>query len=213
MFLKFLKFSNRKISLTALLLLTFLYNHLFSQNQDSLNILLLHEIKNAEIRQAKTLIGHGADVNFADTNKATCLMCSVYKPNLKMVKYLISKGADYTKKGIIPLGDGGWYGNLTGDLLFYAIDKGNLKFAKYCIGQGISIEIKDQVRITPYMYSLFMLNPAMGIFFIDKGANMNCSVVNGITALQIAMIRNDSGILKNLPLRGINPPATISALC
>jgi WD40 repeat protein len=125
----------RKLSLAAFFLLFF--NVIYAQ--DALNERLLEAVKHNNLDSVKILLAQGADVNYTDSNKAPVLMWAAYKADLKMVKYLVSKGADVTKKGVIDLGDGGYYGNLTG----IAAGEGKLDILKFLI-EDCKIDVNDK---------------------------------------------------------------------
>ncbi len=109
---------------------------LFSQeNKDSL---LIESIKAGQFDKAKELVEAGADVNAVDTNKATALMWATYKGDLDFVKWLVSKGSDYKKKGIIEK-DNLAYGNLLG----IAAAKNRVDFLRYFI-EGLGIDVNDK---------------------------------------------------------------------
>ncbi|MDX9907166.1 MAG: ankyrin repeat domain-containing protein, partial [Bacteroidales bacterium] len=125
----------KKILLPAFLL----FFSITTYAQQSLNDRLLEAVKQNNLDQVKDLVDQGADVNYTDSNNAPVLMWAAYKADLKMVKYLVGKGADYTRKGIIDLGDGGYYGNLTG----IAAGEGNLKMLKFLI-EDCGVDINDK---------------------------------------------------------------------
>lgn len=116
-----------------------LLSALFAIAQQPLNDSLLIAVKNNDLERVKILVEQGADVNYCDSNKAPLLMWAAYKADLKMVKYLVGIGADVKKKGVIPLGRGGWYGNLTG----IAAGEGKLDLLKYLI-EDCEIDVNDK---------------------------------------------------------------------
>lgn len=62
---------------------------------------LIPAISSGNVALAKKLIKQGEDVNQRDTNGATALMWAVLKTDLSFCKFLIKKGADSHRKGII----------------------------------------------------------------------------------------------------------------
>ncbi len=75
---------------------------------------LWEAVKSNNLQKAKIAIQKGADVNAKDELGAPIIMWATFTSNLDMVKLLVSKKADYTKKGVILWGYLECYGNLTG---------------------------------------------------------------------------------------------------
>lgn len=124
-------------------------------------------------------------VNLRDTNQATPLMWAVYKSNLKMVKMLMTKGADVSMKGWILYTDpGSNFDFFYGSCLAVAAGEGKKDILKYLINkQNISIE--------------------------DKEINLYQNIDNGWNALQWATVKGHDDIVKYLIKNGanINAPA------
>lgn len=124
--------------LLPILLIIFLSNILFSQNQSVKDSLLFTAVKANDFEKVKSLVEQGANINSTDSNKATILMWAAYKSDLEMVKYLVEKGADYKKKGTIPI-LGGYYGSL----MAIASGEKKIDLLKYLI-EGCKININDR---------------------------------------------------------------------
>jgi WD40 repeat protein len=146
--------------------------------QDMLNERLLEAVKHNRLDSLKILVDQGADVNYTDSNKAPVLMWAAYKADLKMVKYLVGKGADYTKKGIISFEDGSYYGNLTGlaagerklDMLKYFVEECKIDANDKEINRDGIIKENAPAAIE---YSLSYYYYEISKYLIQKGAVYN----------------------------------------
>ncbi len=128
-----------------LILLIILFLPIFLEGQEEsihADSSLLEAIKQNDLQKVKSLLEGGANVNGSDSNDAPFLMWAVYKGDLPMVKYLVEKGADYYKKGIIMVSDHEWYGNL----LVTATKEEKLDILKYLI-EELSIPVDDKELI------------------------------------------------------------------
>lgn len=114
-----------------LLLISLLLHFQKASSQLGINDNLLTAIRENNLATVKMLIENGADINAADSNHASMLMWAVYKADLPLVKYLVSRGADHRKKGTIYINDQktSYYGNLTG----IAAGEGNLQVLKFLL--------------------------------------------------------------------------------
>ena len=110
------------------ILILFLVAASYMSAQSALNDRLLTAVKSNRFDSVKILVEQGADVNYCDSNKATIVMWAALKGDLNMVKYLVGKGADVKRKGII-YGDVLTFGNITG----IAASSKNLPLLKYLV--------------------------------------------------------------------------------
>jgi len=88
---------------------------LFSVRLSSAQV-IIEAIKVNDLALAKKLIKQGENINQTDSNGATPLMWAVLKSNLTFCKFLIKKGANPFKKGVIYIDESKtqYYGNLLG---------------------------------------------------------------------------------------------------
>ena len=112
---------------------------------------LIEYIKNNETEKAKVAIEKGADVNQTDETGATPAMWAADKGNLEILKFLVVKGADIHKKGLI-------FSSID-PVLFYttalnaAIGKGHLETVKFLVeecGADVNETSPKINRITYY---------------------------------------------------------------
>ncbi len=124
-----------------LLFAAFLFFSLCAKAQSFTEPALLSAIKENNFIKAKGLIEKGAAVNATDSNHASMLMWAVYKSDLQMVQYLVSKGANAKKKGVIYLDKEktGYYGSLVG----LAAGEGKIDVLKFLI-EDRKIDIEDK---------------------------------------------------------------------
>ena len=84
-----------------LLLLIIIFKSYPSYCQNEVNTLLLKAVQSNDFIRVKSLVERGADVNTTDPNKASLLMWAAWNSNFEMVYYLVKKGADPARKGVI----------------------------------------------------------------------------------------------------------------
>jgi ankyrin repeat protein len=102
-----------------------------SYGQSNTDTILISAIKQNDIHLAEKLINQGANINAVDSNLASSLMWAAYSGSLPLFKYLVQKGADYTKKGVIYLDStkNGYYGNIMG----ISAGKNDTLLLAYCL--------------------------------------------------------------------------------
>ncbi len=102
---------------------------------------LIDAVKQNNTSLAEKLINNGANVNAVDSNLATPLMWAAYTGNLSIFKYLVQKGADYKKKGVIYLDSTkqSYYGNIMG----MAAAKNDTLLLAYCL-DSLKIPVDDK---------------------------------------------------------------------
>lgn len=127
------------------------------------------------------------NVNVRDTNMATPLMWAIYKSDLKMVKLLISKGADPKLKGWIKFQDtvlNGYF--IYGNCLSVAAGEGKLDIVKYLIKkQKIPVDDRE-----------------INFYQADKKINYQAGKENGWTALHWAAVKGQVDVIKYLVKKG-----------
>jgi ankyrin repeat protein len=174
--------------LSLKLLFTFLVSNLGFSNgllaqsiQDNLDSSLFAAIKANNLEQIKQLVKKGADINVQDENKATPLMWASYKGDVELVKFMIKKKADYTKKGVIYTNKEktGYYGNL----LCIAAGENKLELLNYLLEKcKITIEDKEydpetqkETGWTALQWAASKGNNEIIEFLLNKGANINAN--------------------------------------
>ena len=114
------------------ILLLLMIQALFLFGQENLDTLLLQVVKNNNLDSVKLLVDHGANVNYCDSNQAPIVMWAALKGDLEMVKYLVEKGADVRKKGVIT--DNSYGEFIYGNILGIAAARKDITMLKYLIG-------------------------------------------------------------------------------
>lgn len=153
-----------------LFLVLFTANNVFSQS-------LFDYVKSNNYKAVKA---YTDSINSRDDDQATPLMWAVYSSDLKMVKMLISKGADPNLKGWINFRDSSLNGYFAyGSCLVIAAGENKLDILKYLlVNQKIPIE--------------------------DKEINLDENTENGWTALQWASVQGNLDIINYLVKNGAN---------
>ena len=140
---------------------------------------LIDAVKQNNTSLAEKLINNGANVNAVDSNLATPLMWAAYTGNLSIFKYLVQKGADYKKKGVIYLDSTkqSYYGNIMG----MAAAKNDTLLLAYCL-DSLKIPVDDKEYDpetkqtdgwTPLDWAASMGNLAATKILVKYNANIN----------------------------------------
>jgi ankyrin repeat protein len=117
------------------------------------------------------LVGEGAAVNFAPSNRVTPLYCAASTGNLELVQFLLASGADpdlRTQYGIPPL--------------FSAAD---LDIVRALLAAGANIHAKDNESLN-LLSSVMNESVEMLRFFLEHGVDPNNEDDEGNTPLHIA---------------------------
>lgn len=153
-----------------LFLVLFIASNVFSQS-------IFDYVKANDFSSVKA---YSDSINARDDNQATPLMWAVYKSDLKMVKMLISKGADPNLKGWINFRDSTLNGYFAyGSCLVIAAGENKLDILKYLLK-------KQKIPID------------------DKEINLDKNIDNGWTALQWAAVQGNLDIITYLVKKGAN---------
>jgi ankyrin repeat protein len=186
-------------------------------------------INKGDLDQVKILIENGLDINTRNTceGKYTLLMTACNKNKIKIVEYLIEKGANVKlkdKDGNTAFFRACKYSNanivkffITKEMfdinakdeygytpLNCSIIEKNNKVAKYLVSEGIYINIKNKDGRTPLIQACFTDEFELIKFLVEKGADINAKDNEGKTALEIAAKRfySNLDIIKYLIKKG-----------
>ena len=152
----------------------------FSVAQSSLDTLLLSAVKSNNFDSVQLLVEQGANVNFCDSNQAPIVMWAALKGDLEMVKYLVKKGADVKKKGLI------WddtYGSfIYGNIVGIAAARKDITMLKYLVEEcGIPYDDKELDisrqetgwNILGYAVQPSIMDTTIAIYYIMKNTFLN----------------------------------------
>ena len=109
----------------------------------------------------------GVDVNARhEMTDETGLMAACQGGHIKIVSYLLEKGADVNAKQRCPL----WKGSTA---LMKASEKGNAEVVKILLEKGAYVNIADQKGNTPLIHAVKAVSEVVVKMLLDKGANVN----------------------------------------
>lgn len=159
----------------------------------------------------KKLVAEGANINSVDKNGASVLMWAAYKADLSMVKFLISKKADFRKKGVIYLtiDQQSYYGSLMAiaagenkpELLKYLIKKKKIPVND----KEYNIETNKEDGWTAFQWACQKGHLEILDILIEKGASMNEKYfLNDFTALTYSIYNRYLETAKFLINKGAN---------
>lgn len=100
---------------------------------------LMKALKENNLNAVQNVIQKNIDINAKDSIGGTVLMWAVYYADLEIAKYLVNKGADFNRKGVIELDSVTFYGNLLG----IAAAEGKIEHLKYFI-ENCKIDVDDK---------------------------------------------------------------------
>lgn len=140
---------------------------------------LWNAVKNNNIEQIEYSLLNGADINSKDENDAPIIWWAVYKGDLKLVKFLINKGFDYTfKNGAIYLNKEKtvFYGSLNA----IATGEDKLDILKYLIEDlNIPVDSKEYhpktkmtIGWTALQWALIKEKDIIVDYLLKKGAKL-----------------------------------------
>mgnify|MGYP001796531302 CR=1 FL=1 len=139
---------------------------------------LWQAVKNNQLAEAQQAIAAGAKVNVKDAKNVPLFWWAILKADLPLIKYLISKGADYaTQKTVIPCGSSCYYGSM----LAIAIGENKLDVIKYLI-EELKIRVNEQewnpskncfCGWSPLQWSLNYKYDVITAYLIKQGANFD----------------------------------------
>ncbi len=139
---------------------------------------LWQAVKNNQLAETQKAITAGAKVNVKDANNTPLFWWAILKGDLPLIKYLVSKGVNYTtQKAAISCGSGCYYGSI----LAIAVGENKLDVVKYLIE-----ELKTPVNAQewdassgcfcgwyPLQWSLNYKYDVITAYLIKQGANFD----------------------------------------
>lgn len=169
----------------SLLIVFFTSNYfLFSgPNED-----LITGIEKSNIKEVKSALDKGADINTIDSNGNTALIFAVKEEkSIELISFLIEKGAKV---------------NMTDEEswtpLFYAVEQSNFDLVKLLINNGADIKLKNIDKRNALMIASKKGSLEVVKYLLDKGANCNEVDKKGINSLMIALSYNNIEVIKFL---------------
>lgn len=163
----------KKVSLMLLALCISFFS--FGQTVDQK---LTEAVKNNHLAQVKQAIAEGANVNAKDAKNVPVFWWAIFKSDLPLIKYLVSKGASYaSQKTLVSCGSGCYYGNM----LAIAVGENRLKVVRYLV-EKLKVPINDKewdsstncfCGWSPLQWSLNYKHDAITAYLLKQGANLD----------------------------------------
>ncbi len=143
---------------------------------------LFKAIKDKNLKQIKSLINSGSDVNEKDDSGYTPLMTAISLGNLKIVKLLISKGAELED-----------YDNFGNTPLMYALYDSEEKdsILEFLLSLNVNTELMNKDELTPLILATLNNHCKSMKLLIDSGVNIETKGKSGRTALMSATDNNN----------------------
>ena len=181
------------------------------------------------VEMAEFFIEKGADVNSKDSMGRTPLYSAARKGNLKLVKYLVSKGAKVNVSSesifgskLSPLNTAIYNGhkdvarfllkhsakfdpslNADGNLIHDMSEKGKTEIVELLLDSGFKIESRDKYYYrTPIFFAVKYGRNSVVKLLLDRGAKVNVKDDWDITPLHLAAWAGDIEIFKSLVKKG-----------
>jgi ankyrin repeat protein len=157
------------------------------------NALMLSS-KTGNLKNVKSLVSKGVNVNVTDKNGRTALMFSSVNDHLEVVKYLVENGADVNAMD----NDG------DGALIFSSV-KGHLEVVKYLVENGADVNTMDNFGKTALMFSSERDHLKVVKYLVENGADVNAmDNSTGKSALMFSSERGHLKVVKYLVENGTN---------
>lgn len=159
------------------------------EHQDEVNEHLLQASSEGILREVRTALKYGADLNARDKSGRTPLMLAVINNRYDIVKDLVSKGADL--KAVTNEGDR--------TAFLWAVFMGNLKITNFFVSQDIDINEVNRRGDTPLIVAAYMGHSEILQLLLAEGADVNHQTTNKkFTALHFACFRGHKHIVEIL---------------
>jgi len=146
----------------------------------------------SDLGAAQVLLEHGADINIQRKRDGyTALHRAAQAGNMKMIAWLIARGADVNRRKE----DGG-------TPLSVAMNKDRLDAVRYLIEHGADINCRDQHSQTPLHYAAGRGIKEIVEVLINKGTAINSRTNTDLTPLHVAVLRSRKDIVEMLLRNG-----------
>ena len=152
-------------------------------------------IREGDLKQIKTLLAHGTNLNTQDADGTTPLMLAVVNAEADCVKLLLDKGADPNLS------------NKTGaTALMWAVN--DLKKVQLLLDRGANVNAVSKDEKSPLRLALNLPNPMPVVqALLAKRANVNQADKNGFTPLMFAGFSGNLELIQLLLAKGADPKA------
>lgn len=137
------------------------------------------------VKQVEKALKHGAKINVADASGFTPLMYAMQNKDVRILQFLLDKGARLDVTASFEYGDG-----MTP--LMRASYFGNMDVIVFLIKSGVNVNAKDSCGGTALMYAAESSPRAVLNALIRAGARIDERMDNGMSALMIAAQSNQS---------------------
>ncbi|MFC1764702.1 ankyrin repeat domain-containing protein [Planctomycetota bacterium] len=174
------------------------------------------------------LISQGGDVDAQNMAGFTPLFLAVARGNVDMVKLLLEQGARYDiivdgrmtaiqlavfqgRREIVEV-----FISHVADIpgLHVAVAEGDLAHIKSLVEQGVDINAKDELGMTPLFWAISLRQAKVAALLIAQGADVNAETQDRQTPLRMAVIRGDREIVEILIANGaeVSPQIVAAAV-
>ena len=135
---------------------------------------------NGTSQDVEYFIKSGVNVNVRSDvyhSKTPLFLAAEHNPNIEVVKYLVSRGADVNAKTH----------TLEHTLLHFAVQNPNLEIVRYFVSQGADVNAKNTAGYAP-IHEVARHNPNVEVlkYLVSQGANVNTRNDGGATPLHLA---------------------------
>ena len=144
----------------------------------------------------RPLIKLGANVNAADEDGKTALICASHEGHFEVVRLLIERGAD-----VNIVSDEGW------TALICASHEGHVEVVRLLIERGADVNVVSDEGWTALIRASYRGHVKVVRLLIERGADVNVVSDEGWAALDIASIIGHVGIVRLLRDAGGDGPA------
>jgi len=185
---------------------------LFGYKQEKLNDAFLDAVEKGDIRKVTELLEQGADIHAVKRKYDSgdmAIHLAARKGDLDIVKFLLDKGISVDEENldkITPLIKGLWNEKLAE----------NDELIKYLIERGANVNHKDNLKRSPIHYIANSWHPDELInvveLLIKAGADLNAQDYYGMTPMQLALRREQYGMVEYLISKGAKVTIDVAAV-
>ncbi len=177
-----------------------------------LNNKLLEAAKNGDLKQFKTLLQNGADINSKNAKGLSPIHIASFSGSYEIVRFMIERGVNINAEV------GGWtpleiafaqnHRELAKLLLeagsgfLDAAKKGEEQQIKNILKNGVDVNIKDKEGWTALHQAAFNGHIKIAKYLIQKYADVNAKEVDGWTPLMLASVNGHTKLVKLLIEKG-----------